>query len=567
MGIWQVNIAGSGVIHKIEIIKRRKKQSMTELSLIGVSKIFGNSTVVDNVSVTVKPGQVHVLLGENGAGKSTVIKMMSGIYQPDKGHIEINGEPVRIANVDAARRAGIAVIHQELNLVPELSIMENLFLGNLPRKAGFIDRATMRVQAEQALRVIGLEEDVHRPMGELGVAHQQMVEIAKALMQHASVLILDEPTAALTHRECEQLFAIMEDLKHQGVAMVFISHHLDEIARIGDVVTVLRDGKYIATVDAHVDEDELVRLMVGRDITDQYPKGERHAGKTLLEIKGLTRKGYIDNVSFNVHAGEVVGLAGLVGAGRTEVLRAIFGVDSYDSGSVYVDGKELKKSDIASSINSGLGLVPEDRRTQGLILGASVADNLGLATLVPTAHAGFADLQGQRKREMETAKTLRIRMAGIDQLAGSLSGGNQQKIVFGKWSMANVKVLLLDEPTRGVDVGARVEIYELINDIVAQGGAVLMASSDLPEVLGMSDRVLVMSNGRLSGELSSSEATQERVMALAVSHLEDGTGDYAHDQSQETNHSIMNDHQQEHNSEQTIHECAISEGEYDERKE
>ena len=493
---------------------------MTELSLVGVSKIFGNSTVVDNVSVTVKPGEVHVLLGENGAGKSTVIKMMSGIYQPDKGHIEINGETVRIPNVDAARKFGIAVIHQELNLVPELSIMENLFLGAIPTKFGFVDRATMRAKAQDALKVIGLSEDVSKPMGELGVARQQMVEIAKALMQHASILILDEPTAALTKRECEQLFSIMEDLKTKNVGMVFISHHLDEIARIGDVVTVLRDGKYVDTVDAKVPEKELVRLMVGRDITNQFPHGNRYKGEELLKVEGLTRKGDIQNVSFSVHAGEVVGLAGLVGAGRTEVLRAIFGADTYDSGSVYVDGKKIPKANIAGSIDAGLGLVPEDRRTQGLILEASVAENLGVSTLIPTSHVGFADLKGQREREESTAKLLRIRMESIDQLAGSLSGGNQQKIVFGKWSMAKVKVLLLDEPTRGVDVGARVEIYELINSIVENGGAVLMASSDLPEVLGMSDRVLVMSNGKISGELDASQATQESVMELAVTHLD-----------------------------------------------
>lgn len=492
---------------------------MTQLSLVGVSKIFGNSTVVDNVSVTVEPGKVHVLLGENGAGKSTVIKMMSGIYQPDKGHIEADGQTVRIPNVEAARKLGIAVIHQELNMVPELSIMENLFLGALPTKVGFINKSAMKSKAREALKLIGLNEDVSTPMGELGVARQQMVEIAKALMQDASILILDEPTAALTRKECEQLFVITGELKARGVGMVFISHHLDEIARVGDVVTVLRDGKYIDTIDAKAPESELVRLMVGRSIENQYPRVAQQPGKTLLEVKDLTRAGAIEHVSFDVHAGEVVGLAGLVGAGRTEVLRAVFGADSYDSGSVTVDGVQLPKASIDKTIAAGVGLVPEDRRTQGLILEASVADNLGLATMVPTSKFGFADLKGQRDRENDTARKLRIRMANIDQTAGSLSGGNQQKIVFGKWSMANVKVLLLDEPTRGVDVGARVEIYELINEITANGGAVLMASSDLPEVLGMSDRVLVMSNGKLSGEMPASEATQERVMSLAVSHM------------------------------------------------
>ncbi|RBP97924.1 sugar ABC transporter ATP-binding protein [Bifidobacterium aemilianum] len=493
---------------------------MTQLSLIGVSKIFGNSTVVDNVSLTVEPGKVHVLLGENGAGKSTIIKMMSGIYQPDKGHIEIDGKEVKIPNVDAARKFGIAVIHQELNMVSQLSIMENLFLGHLPTKGGFLDRKTMRRKAEAALKLIGLDEDVSTPMSDLGVARQQMVEIAKALMQDASLLILDEPTAALTGKECRQLFQIMDRLKSKGVGMVFISHHLDEIARVGDVVSVLRDGKYIDTLPASSPESELVKLMVGRNIEDQYPRKASVLGKTLLEVRNLKSEGRINDVSFCVKAGEVVGLAGLVGAGRTEVLRAIFGADSYDSGTIVVDGQTLGKQSIASSIAAGLGLVPEDRRDQGLILEASVADNLGLATMIPTSKFGLVDRKGQKDHEEETAQKLRIRMAGIDQSAGSLSGGNQQKIVFGKWSMANVKVLLLDEPTRGVDVGARVEIYELINSITANGGAVLMASSDLPEVLGMSDRVLVMSNGSLSGEMPASEATQEKVMSLAVSHMD-----------------------------------------------
>lgn len=319
---------------------------MTELSLVGVSKIFGSAKVVDNVSITVKPGKVHVLLGENGAGKSTVIKMMSGIYQPDEGHIEIDGQTVTLPNVEAARKHGIAVIHQELNLVPELSIMENLFLGSLPTKNGFIDRRTMKRQAEQALSLIGLDEDVTRPMGELGVARQQMVEIAKALMQDASILILDEPTAALTAKECQQLFTIMEDLKQKGVGMVFISHHLDEIGRVGDEVTVLRDGEYVGTIPANAPEEQLVEMMVGRSIEDQFPHESHEPGEILLSVKNLTRKGDIEDVSFDVRAGEIVGLAGLVGAGRTEVIRAIFGADPYDSGTVEIGGEQLPKNSI-----------------------------------------------------------------------------------------------------------------------------------------------------------------------------------------------------------------------------
>lgn len=492
---------------------------MTLLSLVGVSKVFGNTTVVDDVNITVQPGQTHVLLGENGAGKSTVIKMMSGIYQPDKGHIEVDGTTVTIPNVDAARKLGIAVIHQELNPIPDLSIRENLFLGNLPSKVGFIDKKSMKEQAHKALDLIGLDDDIETPMAQLGVAHQQMVEIAKALMQNASILILDEPTAALTKQESEHLFAIMDDLRSKNVGMVFISHHLDEIPRVGDDVTVLRDGKYIDTVPASTPEPELVRLMVGRSITNQFPRTAVTVGEPLLSVSGLSRQGEIKNVSLEVRAGEIVGLAGLVGAGRTEVLRAIFGVDKYDSGEVVMGGRKLKVGSVADSIDAGVGLVPEDRRTQGLILEASVDANLGLPTMIPTAHAGFVDRVGQHKRAQATAKQLQIRMADIKQSAGSLSGGNQQKVVFGKWSMAKIKVLLLDEPTRGVDVGARVEIYELMNEVTKQGGAVLMASSDLPEVLGMSDRVVVMSDGAITGELTSAEATQEKVMSLAVSHM------------------------------------------------
>lgn len=498
-----------------------KVNTMTQLSLVGVSKKFGVTKVVDRVSITVEPGKVHVLLGENGAGKSTVIKMMSGIYQPDEGHIEIDGQQVRIPNVDAARKLGIAVIHQELNMVPQLSIMENLFLGNLPSSSGLVNKRAMKREAKEALKLIQLDEDVSRPMGELGVARQQMVEIAKALMQDASILILDEPTAALTHRECEHLFDIMRDLKAKGVGMVFISHHLDELAKVGDIVTVLRDGQYIDTVPATTPEPELIKLMVGRNIEDQYPRQAQKPGKVLLKVDGLTRQGTMEDVSFELKAGEVVGMAGLVGAGRTEVIRAIFGADDYDSGSVAVEGKALPKNSINAAINAGVGLVPEDRRAQGLIAEAAVSENLGLPTMRSTARMGFVDRSGQKKREELTAEKLSIRMAGINQSAGSLSGGNQQKVVFGKWAMAQVKVLLLDEPTRGVDVGARVEIYELINQVTANGGAVLMASSDLPEVLGMSDRVIVMSNGKVSGSMTAAEADQQKVMALAVSHMDE----------------------------------------------
>ena len=492
------------------------------LTLEGVTKSFGPVTVIDGVTVHVRPGKVQVLLGENGAGKSTLIKMMSGVYQPDGGRILVDGKPVSLPGTKAAEALGIATIHQELNLVGSMSVAENICLGRMPRKYGLVDRRAMKAKAQAALDLIGLDVDLETPVGELGIARQQLVEIAKALSLDARMLILDEPTAALTTREIASLFAVVEDLRRKGVGMVFISHHLDEIAAIGDSVSVLRDGKFIAEVPADTHEDELVRLMVGRDIEAQFPRRREFAGEaeTLLEVRGLSMKGLIHDVSFSVAAGEVVSLAGLMGAGRTEVVRAIAGVDSYTAGSVSVRGKQLPKADIGAAIRAGIGHVPEDRKVQGLVLGAAVNDNIGYATLAATARAGVVDFTGQRKRAQEVADRLRIRMHSLDQAVGSLSGGNQQKAVFARWIVAGSTVLLLDEPTRGVDVGAKVEIYELINAITAAGGAVVMVSSELPEVLGMSDRILVMSGGHIAGELDADGATQDAVMSLAVRDIQ-----------------------------------------------
>ncbi|MGO1569133.1 MAG: sugar ABC transporter ATP-binding protein [Brachybacterium sp.] len=488
------------------------------LTLEGVSKSFGPVTVIDDVTVQVRTGEVEVLLGENGAGKSTLIKMMSGIYQPDSGRILVDGQPVQLPDVKAAERHGIATIHQELNLVPQLSVAENITLGRTPKRLGMVDRKEMRRIAQAALDRIGLDVDLDQPVGELGIARQQLVEIAKALSQDARLLILDEPTAALTGREIDALFRVVHELKSRGVGMVFISHHLDEIPRIGDTVSVLRDGKFIAQVPADTSEDELVSLMVGRDIDDQFPRRRAETqGEVLLEIEGLSSEDKFSDVGFCVHAGEVLGIAGLVGAGRTEVLRAVFGADPYDTGTVTLQGKNLPGGDVGRSIARGLGLVPEDRKSQGLVLDAGVGENAGYATLRSTAKRGLADRRGQRARAAKVTEQLSVRMAGLDQPIRNLSGGNQQKVVFARWVMAGSTVLLLDEPTRGVDVGAKVEIYELINEITEAGGAVVMVSSELPEVLGMSDRILVMSNGQVAGILDADGATEDAVMSLAVS--------------------------------------------------
>lgn len=491
------------------------------LTLSHASKSFGPVTVIDDVTTHVHAGKVLALLGENGAGKSTLIKMISGVYQPDSGQIIIDGQPTSLPTTKAAEEHGIATIHQELNLVPTMTVAENVMLGRTPRRFGLVNYRELRRRAKAALDLIGVDVALDTPVGQLGIARQQLVEIAKALSMDARVLILDEPTAALTDHEIDHLFAVLEELKAKGVGMIFISHHLDEIARIADSVSVLRDGHFVAEVPASTPQRELVRLMVGRDIDEQFPRQASQPGAPLLEVQHLTAAGRFQDVSFSIHAGEVVGMAGLVGAGRTEVVRAIAGADAVDAGTVKIAGKPLRQGDIQAAIRAGVGHVPEDRKSQGLVLGAPVGENIGMATLQSSAKLGLADRRGQRRRVEDLAGKLRIRMASIDQPVRDLSGGNQQKAVLGKWLMANSKVLLLDEPTRGVDVGAKVEICNLINDITAEGGAVLMVSSELPEILSMSDRILVMSGGRLAGELPAAGTTQDDIMQLAVSQVED----------------------------------------------
>ena len=492
----------------------------TVLRLDHVTKAFGPVKVIQDVSVDVIPGRVRVLLGENGAGKTTLIKMMSGIYHPDSGSVVIDDTPVELPTVKAAEARGIATIHQELNLVPQMSVAENIMLGRTPSRGGLVNWGLMRAQARAALERIGLDVSPDRLVGSLSTAHQQLVEIARALSMDARVLILDEPTAALTRKESGQLFEVMDDLKTKGVAMVFISHHLDEIPRVGDDVSVLRDGTLVGEVPARTSERELVTMMVGRDIDDQFPRHRGEVGEVLLSVTGLSRERAFQDVGFDLHAGEVLGLAGLVGAGRTEVLRAIAGADKYDSGTVRVRGKELPKGKISRAIVDGIGHVPEERKSQGLVLDASVNENLGYATMKSTSHAGLVDRSGQRRRAQNVAEKLRVRMASLDQPVRNLSGGNQQKVVIGRWILADSSILLLDELTRGVDVGAKVEIYQLINAVTDAGGAVLMVSSELPEVIGMSDRILVMSHGRAMGILDAKTATEDAVMELAVASVD-----------------------------------------------
>jgi ribose transport system ATP-binding protein len=490
------------------------------LVMTGIRKTYPGVVALAGVDFDLRESEVHVILGENGAGKSTLIKVLGGVVQPDAGEIRIDGSPARITSAADAKARGIATIHQELALVPQLSVAENLLLGQLPRRFGIVDRRALMRQAEELLDRVGATVDPLRIVGTMGVAQQQMVEIAKALSGEVRVLIMDEPTASLSGQETERLFELVRELAGRGVGVIFISHHLEEVPEIGGRVTVLRDGATVGEVPATTSRAELVRLMVGRTIDAQYPHEPRKPQEPLLTVEHLTRHGVFEDVSFEVHAGEVLGIAGLIGAGRTELVRSIFGADPVDDGTVTVAGKRLRHGSPRAAREVGLGLVPEDRKTQGLVLGLSVAENLGLATLDVVSHGGLIDRGAVRHRADRMVDSLGVHTPNLDVAVRTLSGGNQQKVAIGKWLLAESKVLILDEPTRGVDVGAKVEIYQLINGLTAAGGAVVLVSSELVEVLSMSDRLLVMAEGRITGELVAARATQEKVMELAVREKE-----------------------------------------------
>ncbi len=492
----------------------------TLLQMREITKRFPGVLALDRVDFDLRRGEVHVLLGENGAGKSTLIKMLSGAYQPDQGEILLDGELVSIGSSQEAQRLGVSTIYQEFNLVPELTVAENIFLGRQPRRFGLLDRRRMMREAGELLQRMKVITAPGARVSDLGVAQRQMVEIAKALSLDARILIMDEPTAVLTGQEIERLFEIIRDLQESGVAVVFISHHLEEVAQIGGRVTVMRDGAVVGGLPADADRSEFVRMMVGRSIENQFPRRRSERSEVLLEVSNLSRKGVLEEVSLEVRTGEVVGVAGLVGAGRTELARAIFGVDPIDSGEVRIRGRRLNPGDPGEAKRRGLGFITEDRRGQGIVPPLSVAENLGLAALGSNTRAGLVRRKDQREQAQRMIRELGIRTPSPEQEIRYLSGGNQQKAVIGKWLLAESEVLIMDEPTRGIDVGAKVEIYELMNELTERGAGILMISSELPEVLGMSDRILVMSEGRITGELSAAEATQEAVMTLATAKSE-----------------------------------------------
>lgn len=488
------------------------------LELRAVAKAFGSVVALKSGSLALHRGSIHALVGENGAGKSTLVKIIAGLYQRDGGDVLLDGASVDFTSTAQSKAAGIAVIYQEPTLFPDLSVTENVFMGRQPTgRFGRIDRKAMRTEVVGLFQRLGVRIDPDRPAEGLSIADQQIIEIAKAISLDAKVLVMDEPTAALSGVEVDRLFAVARSLRDEDRALLFISHRFDEVFDLCDTITVMRDGEYISTEPtATTTVDRIVRQMVGRDITDLFPKQEAHIGETLLDVSGLSSAGVFHDISFTVRSGEIVGLAGLVGAGRSEVARAVFGVDPYDSGTVTLAGAPIPAKNPTAAMRAGIALVPEDRRKQGLVLDSSVSKNITMAIQRKLTSAGLLTDKAENTAAQIWASRLEVKSAALDTVAGTLSGGNQQKVVLGKWLATNPKVLIIDEPTRGIDVGTKSEVHRLLSQLAGEGMGILMISSELPEVLGMADRVLVMREGRITAELDRADATSESVMFAAT---------------------------------------------------
>ncbi|CAN5584657.1 sugar ABC transporter ATP-binding protein [soil metagenome] len=496
------------------------------LQMIGVDKQFPGVHALRDVSLHVSAGECLALVGENGAGKSTLMKILSGVYPADKGQMMIDGHEVRPHNPHHAQTLGVSIIYQEFNLFPNLSVEENIFIGREPNRTGFVKRRAMRVEAVALLDQLGVQLDPRSIVRNLSVAQQQMVEIAKALSLNARLVIMDEPTSALTDTEVQALFRIIRGLKEQGLGVIFITHRLEEIFSICDRITVLRDGQNAGDLDvADASPEKIVQLMVGRAVSELFTKQESAAlGDPILSVRGVGRAAtaqdaarvVLKNISFDLRAGEILGLAGLVGSGRTELARVLFGADPFDSGEILVEGNQARIRNPSQAIEHGIALVPEDRKLQALVLLLSIRENVSLPNLGELSSFGFVRRKDERALVAKYIEALRVRTPSQDQKVMNLSGGNQQKVVLAKWLSRNPRILIVDEPTRGIDVGAKAEVHELLTELANTGVGVLMISSELPEVMRMSDRILVMREGSIAGELSRADATQERIMELAT---------------------------------------------------
>lgn len=486
----------------------------------GVSKIFPGVKALDNVHITAYGGEVTALMGENGAGKSTLMKILSGVYQKDEGKIFIDGQEAKIKGIKSAEEYGVTIIHQEMSVINNLTVAQNIFLGNekFNKATGRINKKLLVERSKLFLEQIGCNIDPNRLVSSINVGEKQMVEIAKALTKNARVIIMDEPTTALTEVETKSLFKVIDNLKKKGIAIIYISHRMEEIFEICDRVEVLRDGKYAGNaLIKDIDNDKLISMMVGRTIEDQFPYRETKKGSKILEVLNVTSRAGVNDASFSVREGEILGVAGLMGSGRTELAKVIFGEYKRDKGTVKLKGKEINIKSVQEAIDYGICYLSEDRKKEGCVLGLSVADNMVLSNLKKYENS-FKSINMKKANDDVDyyIKKINIKTPNRNQLIKNLSGGNQQKVILAKWLMLSPEVLIIDEPTRGIDVGAKKEIYELLNDLKASGKAIIMISSDLPEVLGISDRIMVMSEGKISGELSREEASQETIMKLAV---------------------------------------------------
>lgn len=489
------------------------------LQLEHIFKSFSGVHALNDVSFSLASGEIHALVGENGAGKSTLVKIITGVYQPNDGRILFQGTPTSFPNTLAAHQHGIAAIYQDLNLFPDLNIAENIFMGHMPinPKNKAIDWKMMYQRAAEILHSLGVNLNPKSRVLGLSIAEQQMVEIAKALSVNAKVLLMDEPTSTLTLRETEELFRIVRQLRKSGTAIIFISHRLEELFEIADRVTVLRDGQYVGTRNVkEITEGELIQMMVGRSLDALFPKENAEIRNVVLRVQNLRKEGVFEDISFELHAGEILGLAGLVGARRTEVARAIFGIEPADGGSIQVGAESVNIQSAKDALQFGIAYIPEDRQQHGLVLQMDLTQNMTLPLLDRFSTHTWLDQDAERKTAQEYARQMEVKAAGLWQKAQELSGGNQQKVVLGKWLATKPRILILDEPTHGIDVGTKSNIHQLMSQLAGQGMAILMISSELPEILGMSDRILVMSEGRMTGEFKRGEATQEQIMTAAV---------------------------------------------------